>query len=57
MVKSMSILWLWDIQLTLDWDGIEPYDAHPHKFDLKRSKWAQKYFESDIFLRKLSSQF
>ena len=26
-VSSMSILCLWNIQLTVDWVGIEPHDA------------------------------
>ena len=31
MVNSISILCLRNIQLNLDWDGIEPYGAYPHK--------------------------
>ena len=38
MVSSMSILYLWNIQLTFDWVRIEPHGAYPRKSDLKQLK-------------------
>ena len=34
-VKSMSILCLWDIQLTFDKNGVGTYGAYHHKSELK----------------------
>ena len=45
----MSILCLWNIQLTLDWDEIEPYGAYPNKSALKRCKCVQEFFYPAIF--------
>ena len=33
-VKSKSILYLWDIQLTFDRNGVETYGAYHHKSEL-----------------------
>ena len=50
-VSSMCILRLWNIQLTLDWVGIEPHDAHPRKSELNCCKCIQELLRSDIFCR------
>ena len=47
-VNSMSILCLWNIQLTLDWDEIEPYGAYLHKSEW-RCKCVQECLKSDHF--------
>ena len=38
MLSTMSILCLWDIQLTFNWVRIETHGAYPHKFELKHCK-------------------
>ena len=37
-VNSMAVLRLWNIQLTFDWNGMEPYGAYQRKSELERSK-------------------
>ena len=49
MVSSMSILCLWDIQVTFDRVEIETHGAYHRKSELKR---VQEFLKSDI--RKLS---
>ena len=43
-VKSMSILCLWDIQLTFDRNGVGTYDAYHHKSELKCCNHVQFVF-------------
>ena len=43
-VKSMSILCLWDIQLTFDRNGVGTYGAHHHKSELKSYNRVQFIF-------------
>ena len=43
-VKSMSILCLWDIQLTFDRNGVGTYGAYHHKSELKRCNRVQFFF-------------
>ena len=45
----VAILCLWNIQLTLDWVGMEPHGAYPRKSELKRCKRVQEILKSDIF--------
>ena len=45
-VKSMSILCLWDIQLTFDRNGVGTYGAYHHKSELKRCNRVQNHFKS-----------
>ena len=40
-VKSMSILCLWDIQLTFDMNGVGTYGAYHHKSELMRCNRVQ----------------
>ena len=47
----MSILFLWNIQLTSDWDGIMPYGACHHNSELKCCKRVQEFFKSGNFCR------
>ena len=42
-VSSMSILCLWDIQLTFDWVGIEPHGTYHHISKLKQCKGVQEF--------------
>ena len=44
VVKSMSILCLWDIQLTFDRNGVGTYGAYHHKSELKCCNWVQFVF-------------
>ena len=45
----MSILCLWDIQLTFDWVRIELHGAYPRKSELNSCKDVQEFLRSDIF--------
>ena len=45
-VKSMSILCLWDIQLTFDRNGVGTYGAYHHKSKLTRCNRVQNLFKS-----------
>ena len=45
-VKSMSILCLWDIQLTFDRNGVETYGAYHHKSELKCCNCVQFVFNA-----------
>ena len=48
-VKSMSILCLWDIQLTFDRNGVGTYGAYHHKSELKRCNRVQYFFNPPKF--------
>ena len=48
-VKSMSILCLWDIQLTFDRNGIGTYGAYHHKSELKRCNRVHFFFNPPKF--------
>ena len=48
-VKSMSILCLWDIQLTFDRNGVGTYGAYHHKSELKRCNRVQIFFNPPKF--------
>ena len=49
MVNSMSILCLFNIQLTSDWDGKMAYSTYAHKSELKLCKRVQEFFLSSKF--------
>ena len=42
-----GVLCLWDIQLTCDWSGIEPYGAYRRKSELARSTLVQEFLKSN----------
>ena len=44
-VNSMAILRSWNIQLTLDWNGIEPYDAYLHISEFACCRRVKKYVD------------
>ena len=48
-VKSMSILCLWDIQLTFDRNGVGTYGAYHHKSERKRCNRVQFFFNPPKF--------
>ena len=48
-VKSMSILCLWDIQLTFDRNGVGTYGTYHHKSELKRCNRVQFFFNPPKF--------
>ena len=48
-VKSMSILCLWDIQLTFDRNGVGTYGAYYNKSKLKRCNHVQFVFNPPKF--------
>ena len=48
-VKSMSVLCLWDIQLTFDRNGVGTYGAYHHKSELKRCNRVQFVFNPPKF--------
>ena len=48
-VKSMSILCLWDIQLTFDMNGVGTYGAYHHKSELKRCNRVHIFFNPPKF--------
>ena len=49
-MSIMSILCLWNIQLTFDSVGIEPHGTYPRKYDLTAVSMYRNFkFFSDIF--------
>ena len=48
-VKSMSILCLWDIQLTFDRNGVGTYGAYHHKSELLGCNRVQFFFNPPKF--------
>ena len=48
-VKSMSILCLWDIQLTFDRNGVETYGAYHHKSELSAAIVYNLFFNPQTF--------
>ena len=42
-----GVLCLWDIQLTYDWNSIEPYGAYQRKSELARSTLVQEFLKSN----------